>query len=63
MDMGRTVVNVIGVSLASVVMAEIEGVFDYSRATYPLQPLLEDLESNIGDLDYLGKVSSMTESV
>ena len=31
MDMGRTVVNVIGVSLASVVMAKNEGVFDYSR--------------------------------
>ncbi|TGE31597.1 cation:dicarboxylase symporter family transporter [Desulfosporosinus sp. Sb-LF] len=44
MDMGRTVVNVIGVSLASVVMAKIEGVYDYSRATYPLQPLLEETE-------------------
>ncbi|WP_088224665.1 cation:dicarboxylase symporter family transporter [Desulfosporosinus sp. FKB] len=62
MDMGRTVVNVIGVSLASVVMARLEGVFDRSRATYPLQPLPEDIESNLGDLDQLNEKSSMTES-
>lgn len=45
MDMGRTVVNVIGVSLASIVMAKVEGVYDRSRATYPLQPLPEDVAS------------------
>lgn len=43
MDMGRTVVNVIGVSLASIVMSKVEGVYDSSRATYPLQPLPEDI--------------------
>ena len=59
MDMGRTVVNVIGVSLASVVMAKIEGVFDYSRATNPLQPLLEDIESTSEDLD---KAPSLKEA-
>jgi proton glutamate symport protein len=44
MDMARTAVNVVGVSLASVVMAKWEKCFDPSRATYPLQPLAEELE-------------------
>lgn len=44
MDMARTAVNVVGVSLASVVMAKWEKCYDPSRATYPLQPLAEDLE-------------------
>ncbi|HZW83524.1 MAG TPA: cation:dicarboxylase symporter family transporter [Candidatus Deferrimicrobium sp.] len=44
MDMARTAVNVVGVSLASVVMAKWEKCYDPSRATYPLQPLADDLE-------------------
>lgn len=60
MDMGRTVVNVIGVSLASVVMAKVEGVYDRSRATYPLQPLPEDLI--IEGEENIASVHQMTES-
>jgi proton glutamate symport protein len=44
MDMARTVVNVIGYSVASVVMAKWERVYDSSRSTYPLQPLTEEEE-------------------
>jgi proton glutamate symport protein len=44
MDMARTAVNVVGVSLASVVMAKWEKCYDPSKATYPLIPLAEDLE-------------------
>jgi hypothetical protein len=35
---------VVGVSLASVVMAKWEKCYDPSKATYPLIPLAEDLE-------------------